>query len=298
MSAIIGSHDDDQLLADLLGEPPVRSEPVRWGFDADTRLVTLVSGRRVVVQMRAIDVTGGLAGRIRTATGILRAVGIGAPTLLDAVVTGRRELLVFELVAGIPGPELLDDPVRGPALARSMGALVRSLAMIGTTGIGSDGPWSTPVALRLGCHQWLARLGDEVPPPAAGRALGEVAGRIWMPVVSHGDFVPANVLVASDGSLVLLDLGALAVRHPCLDAAWWMLIVRHHHARLARQLNSRIFTAAALDRDAAPSRLLSSVALLRALQLAAAAEPGDARRHLLRLAATAIAWSADGPDGA
>lgn len=299
MSAITGSLSDDRALEELLGERPMLCRAARWGFDATTQLVTMASGREVVTQVRVAGLEGDHASLIRTAAGVLRSAGIEVPRLIGATASAARELLVFELVRGQPGPELLAHPVRGPMLARSMGALVHSMAAVTTSSLPTDETWATHETLVRAVDGLLVRLGPDAPPVAAGMALAEVVasalaeiGRSpWRVVVSHGDLVPANVLVADGGSLTLLDLADVAARHRALDAAWWMLIVRHHHADLAPTLVAAFRTRAWAAGLEPGDQLLASVALVRALQLAAARDPGDQRRHLLDLAASAISWS-------
>lgn len=313
MSAITGRPADDRALEQLLGEAPVRCQPTRWGFDASTRLVTLAAGRSVVMQVR--DTASGMsqAATIRAATDTLHAAGIAVPRLIGAPVSEGRELLVFDLVAGRPGPELLGDPVRGPALARAMGRLIRSLAATPIDLVATDAAWATPQALRQAAQRWLDGLvrGEPMggshgavahPVPrtiteAVAPAITEMARSPWTVVVTHGDYVPANVLVADDGSLTLLDLGSVAGRHPALDAAWWALILRHHHARVAPALVAAMRVEAWPGATGPNDRLLASLALVRAVQLAAEREAGPHRRHLLDLAASAVSWSESMPLG-
>jgi hypothetical protein len=299
-----GDPDEERIVTGLLGARPVASQLVRWGFDATSRLVTLETGRRVVVQRREAAPAGGQAGRVSVVIDALRDAGITVPTLLASALDRGHELLVFAMVDGTPGPELLDDPRRGPLLADTMGRTARQLAAIpahevlGSGVVPGDGAWSTPTAVRAGCDEWLHALGDDAPRTATRTALEVVTGSTWEVAVSHGDFVPANVLVTDDDGVVLLDLGDVAARHPLLDRAWWLLVVRHHHPDLAPRLAPRLLGASGLAGMAPGARPLPSVvqlpavALLRAVQLAARRSPGPGRNHHLRLAWTAAAWSA------
>ena len=284
----------------MLGSRVVASEPLRWGFDAASRLVTLDSGRRVVVQRRRVDpggagtTLGSHALSLGSVIGVLQAAGIVVPTLLASSIEQGHEWLVFAQVDGVPGPELLADPRRGPLLAASMGRIARTLATVPVESVsrGSDA-WSTVGALREGCGDWLEVLGDGAPSFRATQlALDHVTRSPWTVAVSHGDFVPANVLVGDDDTVALLDLGDVAVRHPLLDVAWWLLIVRHHHPSLAPGLATPLLAAAGLDGAAPGAMMLASVALLRALQLAARRTPGSAREHQLQLVRAAVVWAA------
>ena len=277
----------------MLGARPVTSKPVRWGFDASSRLVTLDTGRRVVVQRRATGPDGGGSARLTSAMRVLRSAGITVPTLVAAAIDGAHELLVFEYVDGVPGPDLVGDLRRGPVLADSMGRASRTLTAISVEDVPDDHPWSTTTALRERCRDWLEMLGDDAPRPETEQALQAITGDAWEVAVSHGDFVPANVLVAHDDSITLLDLGDVALRHSLVDLAWWLLVVRHHHPDLVARVGPRLLRASGSDPAARGVGALPGIALLRALQLAAHHPPGPRREHQLRLARAAVAWAAD-----
>lgn len=293
----------DRVVTQLMGEHPLDSVPMRWGFDASTRLVTLVSGRRVVVQTRGRGpASGAIAGHVRDAARMLAAGGIRTPRLLGSSIRALDEVFVFELDDGVPGPELLGDPSRAVRLAGAMGETARSLAALPLDGWPRDGHWMSADSVRQGCAGWLATMEDPTldhdaapavvaaTPAAVAGAVGVLVGEGWVPVVCHGDYVPANVLVAADGTLTLLDLAGVTVGHPLLDIAWWVLIVRHHHPGLAARLVPAFIAAAGVDPAVLTDGRLASVALLRATELAAGAPDRARREHHLRLQGSAMAW--------
>jgi len=243
-----------------------------------------------VAQVAAVA-QAGVGEKVRAATVVLAGCGIPVPTVLACFVIGATEVILFELVEGIPGPDLLDDPVRGPLLARAMGA---QLALLSTADPGdhlTDTSWASAPVLVESVRSWCATLRERVPPVAVRAARRRVTAQVWRPVVVHGDFVPANVIVADGRIVALIDLAGVALGHPLLDAAWWALVVRHHHASLAPRLEPLLLASAGIPTAGPQASLLPHVALLRAVELAADSV-GPRREHQLRLLETAQAWSA------
>ena len=148
--------------------------------------------------------------------------------------------------------------------------------------LAADPVWTSARHLADAASAWIAALADA---DARRRAQGSVDRLVrseWTPALTHGDFAPANVLLRADGSLVLLDLGSVAERHPLLDRAWWALIVRYHHGP----------ASLALPRLAGLA--LPDVAVARALQLHAHARPST-RQHALELTMAALSWAEEQP---
>ena len=157
--------------------------------------------------------------------------------------------------------------------------------------IADDPAWRSAHELRRAAGRWLDQLvvdADEVRERRdSSRASIERVCRIaWSPRPTHGDFVPANVLMHEGRVEVLLDVTGLALRHPEVDLAWWELIVRFHHpddaGRLVRSLRHGYGA-----NDGGIDERLRYLAAVRALQLAAAAGRAT-RSHAVALLSSAI----------
>jgi aminoglycoside phosphotransferase (APT) family kinase protein len=272
-----GSREEPRAL--FREDPPVRVDRVRWGFATPTRVLTLRSGRRVVLQRpTGVDV----AARTLLVGARLGAAGIPVPRVVGALLDRPRPLLVFEHVAGVPGPEILGD---GPALATAMGRLLPAIADVADPAIPIESDWASPRALEAAVVKWLAHSGgaDEGIGLAArvGGIVARVAREPWTPVVSHGDYVPANALISGDRVSALVDLGQVGRRHPWLDAAWWCFVVAYHHPIQARRSSPQLLDAAGLSADSERISALADLAALRALELHATCPSPHARRLLL-----------------
>lgn len=104
-------------------------------------------------------------------------------------------------------------------------------------------------------------------------------------------------MLSSRGARIVgvVDFGDVGVRHPLVDTAWWLLIVRHHHRAEFDELLPTLLEAGGLMvRDEVISQM-AAVALLRACELAT----GGASNvdMMLPLVHTAIAWTRDAQPG-
>jgi Ser/Thr protein kinase RdoA (MazF antagonist) len=172
-----------------------------------------------------------------------------------------------------------------------MGRLARTLQDMPTGALATDPAWRSAGALRRAAVGWLELLvanEDHVRErrDSIRASMERVCRSSWSARPTHGDFVPANVLMHEGGVEVLLDVTGLALRHPEVDVAWWELVVGFHHpadaTRLARSLR-RGYGA----RDVGMNERLRDVGTVRALQLAAAA-PSAARGHAVALLSAAM----------
>lgn len=283
----------------LLGHAVVAATPARWGFAAATATMTLDTGDCVVVQRRTAAPGVDHPARVREAISVMGRGGLPVPTLLAVDSTDGStgsdpfDLLVFRHRDGTPGPELLEDPRRGPILAGSMGRLQRRIAATPPGGMRGDPAWQRPRALEAAFAGWVSRLEPGRVPDGAADACAAVVAAGWSPCLVHADFVPANVLVAGDAVVLLLDLGEAGPGHPLLDLAWWSLVVRHHHPEVASRLHAALLRGAGVTLTVG-GWLLPAVALLRALERADGASVATSE-HALRLVTSAAAWWAAAP---
>jgi aminoglycoside phosphotransferase (APT) family kinase protein len=144
--------------------------------------------------------------------------------------------------------------------------------------LGLDDLWSRPGDLLVAANRWLDAVSLELPSGASaalrsglGRVAPALAGRPAGMV--HGDFVPVNILVRGDRVAALLDLEAVRIGEPLLDAAWFEWILRHHHSAAADEAVTAFAEASALDRDDhATATLLAVLPAIRILEILGRAE--------------------------
>jgi len=158
--------------------------------------------------------------------------------------------------------------------------------------VTADPAWRSPGALRRAAADWLEKLVAEEGDVRDRRAsilasIDAICRRGWSARPTHGDFVPANILMHRGRIEVLLDVTGLALRHPEVDLGWWELVVRFHHPVEASRL-ARSFRRGYGATDAGLSERLRAVAAVRALQLAGAARGGSTRSHSVALLSAAI----------
>ena len=199
---------------------------------------------------------------------ILAEAGLPGP---DPVGPARGRFVAWRRSPGKPGPLLLGGP-EGSRLAYEMGRLARALGQLSSSSLTVDSAWGTAADLRRAASGWLDRLVAQEPEIHARRdairlCVERVCRASWSPRPTHGDFVPANVLVRAGRIEALLDVTELALRHPEVDLAWWELVVGFHHpadvARLARSFR-RGHALGGNDMDV---QRLRDLAVVRALQL-------------------------------
>jgi aminoglycoside phosphotransferase (APT) family kinase protein len=225
---------------------------------------------------------GGSAARIIAATRVLGEHGIAVPAIRRSRTTARGTYIVTDHVAGKPGPSLVDGP-RAAWLSTGMAELIGRFRTVAAGSVEADPAWTSARHFADAAPPWIAALADADTRRRAQASVDRIVSSDWTPVLTHGDFAPANILVRDDGSLVLLDLGAVAERHPLLDRAWWALIVRYHHGAESPALPNLA--------DAA----LPDVAAVRAIQLHADANT-DARPHAHDLTMAALSWAEERPE--
>lgn len=272
----------DDLVARLVGGRIVATEPARWGFSNQTRLVTAEDGRRFAVGQL---VGGPLArDRIRVARllpSLLDPAGVPTPRLVAADPDARPALIVTSFVAGTPGPELLANPAGAVALAVEMGRLARRLREVPPEHCRLPSAWADPLRLASVAGRWLGSLGPELEPSTCA-GLADAIARLPVlfagrrAVLAHGDWVPANVIVDRSRVVAVLDWEFARLADPLFDIAWWGWIVAFHHPEVHRVAWPVFLEAAEVDSDPATAERLRSLVALRLLEaLTAARRAGD-----------------------
>ncbi len=255
----------------------VRADRPRWGFSPRTWLVETADGRRLAVQLLR-GATG--AHRVRVARDVaprLAAVGIPAPSIVAADPAARPAFLVSVLVEGSPGPDVIDEPTAGVALGRGMGRLGRLVASVSPAGLRMSRRWSDAHRLAAAAGGWLERV-------AAALELGAfeevkaIVGRLPVlfagrpAVLAHGDWTPANVLVANGRVSAVLDWEFARLADPLFDAAQFRgALVLFHPARLADAWPAYL-EGAALAPDRTDEERLRAFAALRIVETMAGHE--------------------------
>ena len=91
-----------------------------------------------------------------------------------------------------------------------------------------------------------------------------------LPGFVHGDLVPANLLIADGTLAALLDLEAVRIGEPLLDAAWFRWIVLYHHPAIEPAVWSAFVASSGLDLDTAGvAALLEILPVVRILEILA-----------------------------
>lgn len=229
------SADELAELSQLVGAPVLAAERRRWGFENDTRLVTLADGRLLIVQrlsvraaaQRAIQLGYDLPER-------LAAAGLRTPRQLAADASVAQPYAVREYIPGQIGASSMGDPAGVLMVARAMGALLPQLARVPAAGLGLADDWADPRRLAHQAKQQLERCrallgpaGSEQLRATIGQLREHFAGRPG--VFAHGDFCPVNVLLEQGRATALIDLEFARIADRLFDVAWWGWVVRYHH---------------------------------------------------------------------
>jgi len=261
------------------------------GSSTPTAIVDLAPGGRVVVQAFADP---RVVEALVRANRALAAADVPVPAILAVRESGGQLFVTSAFVPGVAGSAHIDR-ASGGALASEMGRLGMLIRSVDPGDVERSRPWADGRSLGSAVTAWARTLGDAELRRRVEASAEAVRGLPWTPTLSHGDYVPINALVARGRVTALLDLGDAALRHPLLDAAWWALIVRHHHWDASARLADRFLAASGIAEDH-ERRLLPLLALIRCVELFSAAE-GTAAAHLLALATTASGWIAEGDCG-
>ncbi len=273
--------DQSPVPAILLGSRVLGVEDLTrpWTSGVRTSLVTLEDGRRVVHQEGAPTVAGrrGIARRIRFA----RALRSAAPGLPVAVVLGGDEranppFAVTAYIPGEPGDALLATPAGAAWLGRLAGEAAAALAAVSPRALGRSLPrtWSDPGRLAVAAAGWLREARPVLDPPdaeAVRAVVDRIPGLLAGPsVVAHGDLAPVNLLIEGERLAGIVDLERLRLAPAAFDAAWFRLLVRHHHPERWPDVGPPFLAALGLPDDETTAAALDDLAVLACLELLAA----------------------------
>jgi aminoglycoside phosphotransferase (APT) family kinase protein len=264
-----------------------------WATGVRTSLVTLEDGRRVVHQEGAPTIAGraGIARRIRFAH-LLRASaapGLPIPEVLDGDERANPPFAVSSYIPGESSDALLGTAAGAARLGRIAGDAAAALAAVSPAMLGRSLPrtWSDPRRLTLAATGWLREAAPSLQ-PAEAMAVQAVLGRTpamfaGPPVVAHGDLAPVNLLVAGERLAGIVDLERLRLAPPLFDAAWFRLLVLHHHPERWPEAGAPFLAALGIPGDDATAVTLDDLAVLGCLEMIAA---------LPRRSAGRLAWAA------
>ena len=207
-----------------------------WTTAVRTSRATLDDGLVVVHQAGLSTATGraGIARRMRLGKAVgMAAPGLRAPAVLDGDPAADPPFLLTAFVPGRSGGEMLGTAADAAVLGRGAGEAARALAGVSPRDLRTALPrtWAAPGGLRGAAERWLAVA--PVEPRDRAIFLG-ILDRIpglfdRPPVLAHGDLAPVNLVLDGERLVGLLDLERLRVSPVGFDAAWFRLMVRHHH---------------------------------------------------------------------
>jgi aminoglycoside phosphotransferase (APT) family kinase protein len=265
----------------LLGSRVLGVEDVTrpWASGVRTVLVTLEDRRRVVHQEGAPTVAGrrGIARRIRFARALRSAApGLPVPEVLAGDARANPPFAVTAYIPGEPGDALLGTPVGAARLGRLTGEAVSALAEVPAAALGRSLPrtWSDPDRLAVAAAGWLREAAPLVHPPEAEaiRAVIDLVPVLFAgtPVIAHGDLAPVNLLVAGERLAGIVDLERLRLAPPLFDAAWFRLLVLHHHPERWPDAGPPLLASLGLPDAEAIAAALDDLAVLACLEMLAA----------------------------
>jgi aminoglycoside phosphotransferase (APT) family kinase protein len=249
-----------------------------WSTEVHTFRVTVDGGLVVIWQSGAATARGraGIARRIRFARALARtAPGLAVPEVLAGDPSADPPYLVLAFVPGVTGAELLETPGGAAVVGRVAGETVAPLAAIDPAAVRARLPrtWADASRLAAAAERWLDEARRHLD-DAGTRACAAVIERIPAlfappPVLAHGDLAPVNLVVADARLAGLLDLERLRVAPAGFDAAWFRLLVRHHHPERWADAGPPFLAAAGLADDHSTRRRLDDLAVLACLEMVA-----------------------------
>ena len=177
------------------------------------------------------------------------------------------------------------------------GARPGPLAAVPPAALGRSLPrtWADPGRLAAAAAGWLREAGaflDQAATEAVRAGLDRIPALLAAPpVVAHGDLAPVNLLVDGERLAGILDLERLRLAPPLFDAAWFRLLVRHHHPERWPDAGPPLLAALGLSDDAATAAKLDDLAVLACLErLAELPRRSPGRLAWAVLAREHLAW--------
>ncbi len=247
-----------------------------WATAVRTSRVTLDNGLVVVHQAGLPTAAGrsGIARRMRLGRALAGAApDVGVAAVLDGDPAADSPFLVTAFVPGRGGGELLGSGADALMLGRVAGEAARAVAGVSPRSLGTGLPrsWSEPGRLGAAADRWLA--GATLEPRASVAALGtlnRIPALLDGPaVLAHGDLAPVNLVIEGGRLAGLLDLERLRIAPAGFDAAWFRLMVRHHHPERWPAAGPAFLEAAGLSDDPGTLGRLDDLAVLACLEQAA-----------------------------
>ena len=289
----------------VLGHGVTDLRRLAWGFTNETWAGTTTDGERLVAtRMAATGSAHAIIARGPAIAGRLAAAGIETPIPLAGRSDGATGVVVARWLDGTPGIELMHTTGGAAEVGRALGSAWRRLAKMDPSDLELDELWAHPGILSRAARRWLGDVEADLPSSAVEVArwrLGQLEPLLARRrrAMVHGDLVPANVLVRDGAGAALLDLEAVRMGEPLLDAAWFAWIVRFHHPVVSHIAWASFAAAAAIDAsESVIAALLEILPTVRILEIVAALAPGPARaRWLDQLRANVGAPVADGALG-
>jgi aminoglycoside phosphotransferase (APT) family kinase protein len=191
------------------GLGPVRSvEPLGGGHSNTVWSVTLSDGERIVARSAGVERMPRYEME-RLVMARAYAAGVPCPEVLGVVAIDDTAVMLESFVDGSPLRSVA-SPAR---FATACGVVLATIHGIAVDGFGNldaagRGGWPTFASWFVGAATDDALAGTDVPP------VGE-------PVLVHGDFSPANVLVRGEEIVAVVDWESAKAGPPALDLAWW-----------------------------------------------------------------------------
>ena len=218
-----------------------------------------------------------MARRIRYA----RALRSAAPRLpVPEVLTGDARanppFAVMSFIPGEAGDALLATPADAARLGRLAGDAAAALAAVPAAALGRALPrvWADPDRLAVAAAGWLREAAPLLHPPefeSVSAVLDRIPGMFaGPPVVAHGDLAPVNLVVEGERLAGIVDLERLRLAPAHFDAAWFRLLVRHHHPERWPDAGPPLLAALGLPDDQETASALDDLAVLACLEMLAA----------------------------